>query len=151
MTPSKASNFKSSIEIIGLIAVVLGLIFVGIEVRQNTAAVQAETLQGLNDSSQDFILLLASNPELIELQLKVEANPSSLSEIEERQFSTLERARWLRSQNAYFQHQRGTLGDSDWETYARLLCGRQQSFWPRHKPILAQEFVNFVESTCEWQ
>ena len=118
---------KSIMEIVGLIAVVFGLIFVGIEVRQNTAAIQAETLQGLNDSSQEFLLFLASNPDLLEIQLKVDSDPGSLSGIEERQFSMLERSRWLRSQNAYFQHQRGTLGGADWETCARLLCERNRA------------------------
>jgi hypothetical protein len=151
MRRSRASNLKSAAEILGLVAVVLGLLFVGIEVRQNTAAIHAETLQGLNDSSQEFLLLLASNPALVEIQLKAVTDPTSLNAIEEQQFSYLERTRWLRSQNAYFQHQRGTLGDADWETYARLLCGRQQSYWQAHESVLAEEFVNFVESTCKWQ
>ena len=118
---------KSIMEIVGLIAVVFGLIFVGIEVRQNTAAIQAETLQGLNDSSQEFLLFLASNLDLLEIQQKVHKDPDSLNEIEELRYTFLERTRWLRSQNAYFQHQRGTLGGADWETCARLLCERNRA------------------------
>lgn len=150
MTRSEPSKTKSAVEMVGLVAVVLGLVFVGIEVRQNTAAIHAETLQGLNDSSQEFLLLLASEPELVRIQLKASTDPDSLNATESFQFSLLERARWLRSQNAYFQHQRGTLGDADWQTYARLLCGRQQSHWQEHKYVLADEFANFVVSTCEW-
>ena len=113
MSTNRTLELKSTFEIIGPVAVVIGRVFVGIEVRQNTAAVQAETLQGLNDSSQEFLLVLASDPELVEIQQKALNDPDSLNEIEALRYTLLERTRWLRSQNAYFQHQRGTLGDAD--------------------------------------
>jgi hypothetical protein len=151
MSQRTAPDLRSKVEIVGLVAVVLGLLFVGIEVRQNTAAMQAETLQGLNDSSQEYLLLLASNPELVEIRQKAATDPNSMNAIEVQQYFFLERTRWLRSQNAYFQHQRGTLGDSDWETYSHLVCTRKISSWQIHKSAVAGQFVDFVESKCGWQ
>jgi len=38
--------------------------FVGLELRQNTAAVEAATLQSLTDASVDYVNILASDPDL---------------------------------------------------------------------------------------
>jgi hypothetical protein len=150
MSKLTSPSAKSIVEMTGIVAVAFGLLFVAIELRQNTAAMQAETIQGLNDSSQEYLLVLASDPSLIELQQKAVAEPDSLNDIEERQYYLLERTRWLRSQNAFTQYQRGTLGDNDWETYSRLVCTREQSSWQDQKSAFALEFVQFVESTCDW-
>jgi len=150
MSQRTASDTRSIIEIGGLIAVVLGLLFVGIEVRQNTAAMQAATLQGLNDSSQEYLLTVASNSELVDLQLRAVLEPDSLSDVEARQYFLLERTRWLRTQNAFNQYQRGTLSEDDWVTYEIVMCDRKSSSWQVHKSVVTPKLVEFVESTCSW-
>jgi len=150
MSRLTAPDSRTIVEMTGLVAVVLGLLFVGIEVRQNTAAMQAATLQGLNDSSQEYLLLVASNPKLIEIQQRAVVEPDSLNDIEAQQYFLLERTRWLRSQNAFHQYQRGTLGEADWVTFEHVICRRDQSSWQSHKSAMATDFVTFVESTCEW-
>ena len=151
MSDSSARKLKTVVEMAGAGAVLLGLIFVGLEVKQNTAAMQAATIQGLADSSQEHLLLLASDPELLEIQQKAVTDPDQLSETEARQYFLIERVRWLRSHVAFQQFRRGTLGDEDWQPYERLLCRRQLSSWQEHKSIFSNRFVEFVESTCNWQ
>jgi hypothetical protein len=151
MSDSSARNLKTVIEAAGAGAVLLGLIFVGLEVKQNTAAMQAATIQGLADSSQEQLLMLASNPELIEIQQKAITEPDQLSEIEARQNFLIERSRWLRSHVAFQQFRRGTLGEEDWQPYERLVCRRELSSWQEHKFVFSDQFVEFVESTCDWQ
>ncbi len=151
MSDSSARNLKTVIEAAGAGAVLLGLIFVGLEVKQNTAAMQAATIQGLADSSQEQLLLLASNPELLEIQLKAVTHPDQLSVIEARQYFVIERTRWLRSHTAFQQFKRGTLGEEDWEPYERLICQRELSYWQDHQYVFSNQFVEFVESTCNWQ
>lgn len=150
MSDSSPLNLRTVIEAAGAGAVLLGLIFVGLEVKQNTAAMQAATIQGLADSSQEQLLLLASDPELLEIQLKAVTDPDQLSETEARQFYVLERARWLRSYVAFQQFRRGTLGEEDWQPYERLICRRERSSWQQHKDVFSNQFVEFVESTCDW-
>jgi hypothetical protein len=45
-------------------AVIASLIFVGLELRQNTAAVRAQTRQGLAEQNTQFVSLLAGTPEV---------------------------------------------------------------------------------------
>ena len=151
MTKFSNGKLRNLIELLGAGAILVGLIFVGLELRQNTAAMQAATIQGLADSSQEHLLLLASDPELLEIQQKAVTDPDQLSETEARQYFLIERARWLRSHVAFQQFRRGTLGDEDWQPYERLLCRRQLSSWQEHKSIFSNRFVEFVESTCNWQ
>jgi hypothetical protein len=57
------SNLKNVLETAGAYAVLLGLVFVGFELRQNTAAVQAATIQELTHASSDFLVDVGSDPE----------------------------------------------------------------------------------------
>ena len=111
---------------------------------------QAATLQGLNDSSQEYLLTVASNSELVDLQLRAVLEPDSLSDVEARQYFLLERTRWLRTQNAFNQYQRGTLSEDDWVTYEIVMCDRKSSSWQVHKSVVTPKLVEFVESTCNW-
>ncbi len=56
--------YQGGCEIAGAGAVLTGLIFVGLELNQNTEAVQAATLQSIADASQEYLLLMAADPEL---------------------------------------------------------------------------------------
>ena len=51
-------------EILAGAAVVASLVFVGLELRQNTAAVRAQTRQGLADQNTEFVSLISGTPEL---------------------------------------------------------------------------------------
>ena len=51
-------------QILSAVAVGLSLIFVGLEIRQNTAAQRAETRQALTDASRELSLAISSSREL---------------------------------------------------------------------------------------
>jgi hypothetical protein len=87
----KASEVR---ETIGLIAVVASLVFVGFEIRQNTAAVKSTAFQSLSELLHHSTAQLATGPgpELI-LRLRDGALPDDF---------TAEEDQWVRL--AYFQH-----------------------------------------------
>jgi hypothetical protein len=60
-------------------AVVVSLIYVGREIQQNTAAVQAATGQAAYEMHQARISLYMENPALAELQVRVLSNPAQLT------------------------------------------------------------------------
>lgn len=55
---------KSTQQAIAVIGVILSLLFVGLKLRQNTLAVRATALNDLATGSRDWLLAIASNPEL---------------------------------------------------------------------------------------
>jgi hypothetical protein len=60
----QTEKLRGLLELAGAGAVLLGLVFVGLELRQNTEAVETASLQNQTDASTDFLLLIASDIEL---------------------------------------------------------------------------------------
>ena len=140
------------LELVGSGAVLVGLIFVGLELRQNTAAVEAASLQNQTDSSTGFLLLIASDPDLSRIWIDGSTDRSQLNELDSYRHFLLVRARWLRMQNAYLQWRRGTLSEDDWTIYEGLICGpgttgafQFESTWDEHRIALLDDFIGFVE------
>ena len=145
---------KVLIEIIGAGAVLAGLMFVGFELKQNTEAVQAATLQSITDASQEYLLLLSADQELNRIWRIANKNPDDLNESEASQYFFLLRAQWLRYQNAYLQWQRGTMSSKDWTLYELFICdpagsttsNSKRLLWDEHRRALLPDFAEFVES-----
>jgi len=56
--------WKESAEVLGILGVTASLIFVGVEIRQNTNAVRGATLQAVSQQSMDLVMAGVDNPEL---------------------------------------------------------------------------------------
>ena len=56
--------WKETAEVLGVIGVVASLIFVGVEIRQNTYAVRGATLHAVSQQSLDLVMAGLDNPEL---------------------------------------------------------------------------------------
>lgn len=152
---SNLTKLNPLLEFVGGVAVLIGLVFVGLELRQNTEAVQAATLQSLTEQSQDYLLLLAEDGEINAIWRKGVADLSKLDAGEASRFNFLYRAQWIRFQNAYLQWRRGTLDDNDWAFYAGIICRKggdkgspsaRGATWPDHRGALTTDFVAFVEA-----
>lgn len=155
MRDSRLAQMNPLLEFVGGVAVLVGLVFVGLELRQNTEAVQAATLQSITEQSQDYLLLLAENGELNAIWRQGVSDLSKLDESEASRFNFLYRAQWIRFQNAFLQWRRGTLDDDDWAFYEGIICRKEGdagspsargATWPDHRGALTSEFVAFVES-----
>lgn len=149
MTPVRSQNLRTSIELIGAASVLVGLVFVGLELRSNTQAIRAETFQSLTDISNDYIMQLAADPDLARIYHAASANGISvLSPGDSARYWSIERAYWVRMQNVFSQYARGTLEDEDFVLYRAVICeGKKGSreMWPEHRMILTPAFAAFVE------
>jgi hypothetical protein len=132
---------KAVIEFAGAIAVLIGLVFVGLELRQNTKAVQAATFQGMTETSSDFLVAIASEPELRRVWSASFTTPNDLSDEEREILGFLQNSFWLRMQNAFRQWQIGTLSDEDWLVYRNLSCGFAR------RPLYREYWQNFPAMT----
>lgn len=145
-------KLKGVLELIGSGAVLVGLIFVGLELRQNTAAMEAASLQNQTDASTGFLTLVASDAELARIWITASDDPGQLNEIDSFRYFVLARARWLRMQNAFLQWRRGMLTDEDWRLYEGLICNPDTTggiqfdeTWNDHRSALTVEFAEFVD------
>jgi hypothetical protein len=149
-----SGKVKALIEMASAGAVLTGLIFVGFELNQNTEAVQAATLQSITDASQEYLLLMAADPELNRIWRLANDDTEEMNESDASRYFFLLRGQWLRYQNAFLQWQRGTMSDKDWTLYELFICdpsgsttARSKRFlWEEHRAALLPDFAQFVEA-----
>jgi len=136
---------------IGALGVLVGLLFVGLEIRQNTDAVKGATIQALAEMSQENAMLGIENPDLREAYRIVRAlGPEALT------VDQLDILGWYTSsslrvmENRFHQVQLGTLDNLDasagGDPFWRSVWFR--GWWARNgEQIYAgTPFFDFVES-----
>ena len=158
MSDWASEKLKAVIEIGGAIAVLVGLIFVGVELRQNTAAVEAATFQSLTDASSDWLMTIASNPELQRAWTIGTIDPEQLDAADSTRYFLVTRSFWVRMQNVFSQWERGTLGDDDWHFYDEILCGPiggtglsngNIATFDQHKNVLSDRFLQYLDDCLD--
>ena len=147
---NKLQEYALVAEIISAIAIVVSLIFVGIEVNRNTEIAKASTYQSMIELSHDSITTLATNRELYELLLLSQSDQEQLDPVDRARIGTWTRGSWRAKENAFIQNFRGVIGESEWSGYRAFMCtGTLDSSWERHKIHLSPDFVSFIESCME--
>ena len=144
---SNLTNLAAVAEIVAAVAVVLSLLYVGTEVRQNTKAVEGTTYQELVRASNEYLLTVAADSALAEILVRAWTDPSQLTDAEKLRSFFYERVFWRNMENAYLQHGRGILGEQEWEVYSRIACnGKTDRTWGLHVPALGAAFTEFIEN-----
>lgn len=140
-------NWRTTAELAGVIAVIVSLIFVGVELQQNTKAMETATAETLTSQTHDFFLMLASSPELSRIWDAGNEDLSKLDSTELLQYMWMENAVYLRYQSAFLQWRRGTLGDEDWFFYRDFACRLPRGdSWTRLSKLFLPVFVEYLES-----
>ena len=143
----KLQEYALIAEIISAIAIVISLIFVGVEVHRNTEIAKAQTYQAMIELSYGNLTMLAGNRELMEL---LQSDREQLDPVDTARLGVWERAGWRLRENAFIQNFRGVIGESEWSGYRAFICaGTLDSSWERHKIHLSPNFVSFIESCME--
>jgi len=144
---SRLTKLAALAEIATAGAVILSLVYVGRELRQNTAATQGATYQEMVRASNEYLLTLAANSSLADLVSRSATDPASLNEEEGLRYFYFRRVFWRNMENAFIQNERGVLADSEWATYHYILSSQADDVtWPYHAPALSPAFVDLVEA-----
>ena len=141
-------------ELAGLAAVVVSLVFVGFEIRHNTATTSSQALLDLNDAVNTVMLLQSADADLAEIVIRGHKNPQSLSEIEMFRY---ERLIWsvLNSMEAAFNfYESGLLSPEQYEGWLAASCVELSIpgsvyIWRKNKLAFSPSFNDFLESSCE--
>ncbi len=113
----KLKQWAQIAEVIGAVAIVVSLIYVASELRQNTDATQAATFQQMVQLSATTLITMAQNSEMADIYSRGVQDPESLTDLERFRFFLVVRAQWRGMEAAYFQWQHGVLGDPEWSGY----------------------------------
>lgn len=140
--------------LISATAVVASVIYLAIQVRQNSRTVAASTFQSISATSGDLALRLAESPELSELITKAFSGAANLSSRELMQLQLFLRGSFRYYENYYYQHRHGHFEDEIWAGYERAildLVSRDfaRNWWVVHQVAFGRKFVEFVNSRLE--
>jgi hypothetical protein len=143
----RLANLAAWAEIVAAIAVVASLAYVGREIRQNTAATEGATYQEIVRASNEYLLAIAGDSALAAIVTRGDADMTSLSVEDGVRYFNVKRVLWRNMENAYVQHERGVLADSEWAVYHRIACTSwHEASWPWHRDALNPAFVSLIES-----
>jgi hypothetical protein len=157
MSIMEISKLRTIGEGISVVAVLVTLVFLILEVRENTAAIRTESFGESINKLNEWRLNLAGNRELA--QMFADFNDGAVMELdraERQQFGLVMTSLWSIYETAYFAQSYGTLGESEWSRFERVLCSQYESavafkkgLWDTEvQMILSPEFRLFVEEQC---
>ena len=105
-------------QILGAVAVLVTLLYLAIQVRQNTLAIATATYETIMTGFNDVNGIVVGNPQVASILHRGNINPSSLNDAEAIQYAFLFRC-WS---NQWFKllrlHQRGSLSLEEWRPFA---------------------------------
>jgi len=147
---SKLSDLASVAEIIGALAVVISLIYVGVQVNDSASAVRAASANDANVAVQSWYLQVGSDQQTSELFYGALISEEALSNQEEFQFLMIFHGVFLAFQNSYLLAEEGILDVELREALTRAILGVKDTpgmrrYWRQRKSYLHSAFANYVD------
>ena len=142
-------RLNKQLTLVANIAILGGLVFLALEIQQNTNAIRSTAIQAATNVAREHPLMFVQNPDVNRLAM---ADYSSLSEEDQQRRFWLARSFWLAMQGLYRQRQLGAFPEAEWEVWKRIICANYErieaELWAPNAATLASDFVRFVEN-CE--
>lgn len=146
----KLKEYALAAEVLGGLAVVIGLVFVGLELRQNTLAQRVTATQALSVNYENAVDALGKDTETACIYVRGINGLNNLNGIERYRFFTL----WFHvlraGEQAHYYSLEGMVDTRIWRGYERQLSevfrypGFQQ-YWQVRKHWYSDEFQDFVD------
>lgn len=138
-------------EVFGLLIVAITLIFLTIQMRQNTKALRSTTAHAVHEQTSNLYRALSLDESLADLWHRGMQDPSSLTPAETVRFISYWHASILPVQNWFYQWRKRALDEEFWESWARVVTDVNQTpgfayFWEQRKRYYSDEFRHFMET-----
>jgi len=152
-----SSRLKGVVETLAALAVIGSLVFVGIQVRQNSEATRAAATQELGQSWVDWNVAMATR-EIQEAVLVVEqfGDPSEAPPVEQRIAESYTRSLFSNWSISYYQYRMGILDEPLWDGVLRDMSrsvdpanpfGRLIHWtWTRNREVYNVRFAALMDS-----
>ena len=141
-------------EISAAALLIVSLIYVGIQIRQNTRAVRGSTLQ-MNTDFWGTLFLRLAEPEMSQAYAAGMAGQSDIRPAHYTQFFFICRAMFLGFENQYYQFRQGILDHAIYLGYERsiqtqvLVSPGFRICWQQNRAVFSPAFVAHVDSMIE--
>ena len=138
-------------ELIGGIAVIFTLIYLALQIRQNTIAVRLSTLHDVKDTIRETNLLMAEQGDLAEIVFEGLGDLEKLTGAPRARFYTWAHNLFLGYENLYLQYIGGALDSHHWSGMAQHMTDvsnvpGMQAYWADRRHWFTEEFQNYWEN-----
>ena len=135
-------------ESVGLLLVVASMVFVGLEIRQNTAVARGQTRQELAALNQEWLTLMSQDAEYYDLFARAWQDEDELSEREETRATLMMILNMRNLENVFFQYSEGFVDESALSSYGFQVTDIYgtdtfAAWWMTTRSAFHPEFVRF--------
>lgn len=146
----KLKDYALLAEVVSAIAIIVSLIYVGIQVKDNAVAVRASAANDAAALAMSWYTNVGSDAQRSTLLLNGMTNPETLSREEKYQFTMMVQGVMLAFQNAFYLSETGVLEKDIRDTMTRtLLTVKDQpgfhQFWQERRALFRDSFAFYVD------
>jgi len=139
-------------DVIGGIAVIVSLIYVGLQIRRNAKSSQSQANQSAHESLANVSLEVAKDSNFSSFTRKGMVAFDEVTEEEKFRFMLLMITIFRRYENIFYQYQKGFLEKELWEGYRQSMLlyfytSGGQAFWNARGGHFSGLFRNYLDST----
>ena len=144
----KKFDFSQAIGTLANVGVIAGIVFLGIELRQNNEVLEAQSRAYWVDHQVGITETMALNPDLLEIMLKGAEHSESLTALERQRVLAIGNRTFTIWQHQFDEMRRGRLAESDIMNLQKLLfCTASNDYGTRS----AWEYFSTTRASLEYR
>ncbi|MFC4720968.1 hypothetical protein ACFO5O_01435 [Geojedonia litorea] len=146
----KLKKIALIVEILGGIAILISLIFVGIQLKDNTKATRSSTATATIGTMTDWYVTMGTNAETSASFWRFLSDPDSMTKDQQLQHIYNLHGLLLTFQNSYYLALEGTLDERIPESLNQVIAGVKDQpgfllYWNARKSIFFKEYRDYVD------
>ncbi|MDX1453885.1 MAG: hypothetical protein R3217_00350 [Gammaproteobacteria bacterium] len=150
---TKLGELANIAEIVSAAALIISLIYVGIQVNDSASAIRASAMHDANTAVQDWYMEVGSDRQTSEVVYRALVSEEPLERTEEFQFMMMMHSFFLSMQNSYLLAKEGTLDPELRRAFNNAVRGINslpglQRYWQQRRSYLHGDFVAWVEKAA---
>jgi hypothetical protein len=151
----KLSDWANLAQIASGIAVVVTLVFLILDLRENTDVTRAAMYQQSSVSLTEFRRDIMRDPELARLYSAFLNNQAEgIDGVDRVRLNQLVLNNFQISENAFFARRYGLLGNAEWSRFERSICGnyaaaRSAKLTGTLQRVMTEDFMDYIAVSCE--
>jgi len=141
-------NAANLAEIIGTALVIVSLVYVGVQIHQNTKAIRLSSAQNVSHDLRNALSFIAGETDFARIHLQGMEDVNALPPAEKHRFYVFVNYFLRAVENAYYQNKLGVLDEYVWESVIANIglaarTSGYSSFWEDRHQFFSKEFQEF--------
>ena len=147
----KLKKLALLVEILGGLAILISLVFVGIQLKENTKATRSSTATATIDTMTNWYVTMGASEETSKSFYRFLSNPESMTKEERIQHIYNFHGLFLAFQNSYYLSLEGTLDERIPKSLNQVVYGVKDQpgfklYWKSRKSIFFEEYREYIDN-----